>query len=199
MMNMQDRLVGIFERQATAAGHELVVVEGIAGRGGQGNTTGSWLVMDDLDTRLVIGAEFERTGAKFALAGQAVTEPERAFWAEHKLFPQPRHRDELAVEFYSAYADGDRLRKLEALVHDLLAPYAKPTAHEFFTGEVIEFQAEPDGLWQDGTFLVRQGATATVSDDEGQVVPVPVANIRVPQREAQALNVPVDITQDDPS
>jgi hypothetical protein len=122
---IEAKLTGIIESAARAAKLELVIVEPIAGRN-DGRLTGSWQVMDGLDTRLVVMADFGSLGAKFTLAGQALVEADRSVFKDHGVFPDHVFAsDGRMVEYTAPYADGDRLRNLDSLLRALLAPYAE--------------------------------------------------------------------------
>ena len=136
MQTMQDKLTEEFRRLAEdEAGLELVT-------DAQENS-GSWYVMDGLDTRMAINfsfqhnrsTTFEHSRITMSLVGQAVEEPSLDFFQARQLYPNkqgiawnldvygldhPR-----AVHLAAAYSDGGQLSRVLGVVRDLLAPYAK--------------------------------------------------------------------------
>ena len=78
MQTMQDKLTEEFRRLAEGeAGLEFVTDP----RG----TSGSWYIMDGLDTRMVISYKFEQDCIDMSLIGQAVEEPDSDFFKARQL------------------------------------------------------------------------------------------------------------------
>jgi hypothetical protein len=121
MGTIESKLTGILKDAARAASLELVTVQALVNRGV--DKTGTWQVMDGLDTRLVVSAEFGSEVVKFTLRGQALREPADGFFRERVVFPRPG-RDGRVLDYTAAYPDGDRLRKFASLLAELLSPYA---------------------------------------------------------------------------
>ncbi len=129
MQTMQDKLTEEFRRLAEGeAGLEFVTDP----RG----TSGSWYIMDGLDTRMVISYKFEQDCIDMSLIGQAVEEPDSDFFKARQLRSrfggspfqgvQMRGPDGTrTLVFIVAYRDGKGLRRMLGVVRDLLAPYAK--------------------------------------------------------------------------
>jgi hypothetical protein len=128
MKLIKDKLTDEFGQAVAAAGLELVTASdrAIAGKAGVSRT---WLVMDGLDTRLVIAATFGDTALSAELSGQAVSDRESGFFRDHSLFPK-NMADSRAVELAAAYSDGRNLRRVFEVITGLLAPYARPAQDE---------------------------------------------------------------------
>lgn len=94
---------------------------------------GTFLVMDGLDTRLVIEYSFQHGKADFAFSGQAVDTPGKDFFLAKNVFPQV-YRGNRKVRIQVIYHEGDSVRRLTGLLKDVLAPYALTRA-----------QGQPDG------------------------------------------------------
>lgn len=148
MIDASDKLAGLIRHAVEdEAGLELVTSPGKPTSRGGYNTT--WMyAQNGSATFMTIEAAWYPDSASFTLAGQAVEQADKTFFAAHRLHRVQKdvNYGPLQCHLFVPYADGGRVDLLRAVLPALLTPYHPETTSESPGLDVVV--AAPDGTEQ---------------------------------------------------